>query len=317
MEKGILLKNMEKLKPKVLQKGDNIAIISPSGYVSYQEKFENAKKYFESKGYEVTVFPNAKNANNKHKYLAGEDSERLEDLQKAFEDKSIKAILTARGGYGALRLLDKIDYKMIQKNPKIFCGYSDITAYHCAIHKKTGLVTFHAPFALADFGSEQIDKFTEENFFNILTQNNINKPLHNAFEYLCIQKGTVQGELIGGNLCTINSLLGTGFEPNFENKILFIEDVNEPAYKIDRMLAQLKLCGVFKKIKGLLVGKFSNEEENYQEKIIDILKELQIPCGYGFSATHELQKNTLPLNVKYEINFANGEILVKENYIEA
>jgi len=304
---------MEKLKPKALQKGDTIAIISPSGYVSYQEKFEIAQKYFENKGFGVKIFPNAK---KQHKYLAGEDFQRLEDLNNAFEDKLIKAIFTSRGGYGALRLLDKIDYEIIKKNPKIFCGYSDITAYHCAIYKKTGLVTFHAPFALPDFGVQEVDNYTEQNFFNILGRNNINTPLPNAFEYLPINNGIVQGELIGGNLCTILSLLATGFEPDFRDKILFIEDVNEPLYKIDRMLSQLRLCGVFEKIKGLLIGKFSNQEENYQEKVIELLQEIKIPCGYGFSATHELKKATIPLNIEYEIDFKTGKVVIKEDYFE-
>ncbi len=303
---------MEKLKPQALKKGDKIAIISPSGSVNYQEKFEKAAHYFESKGFEVEIFPNAKKSNG---YLAGRDEERLSDLMKAFFDKSIKVILTTRGGYGALRILDKIDYKIIKENPKIFCGYSDITTYHTAIFKKTGLVTFHAPFALFDFGADEVDPYTERNFFNILEKNFVGQPIENAFEYSCVNNGIATGELVGGNLCTLLSLMGTEFQPDFKNKILYLEDVNEPLYKIDRMLSQLKLCGVFEEIKGLLVGKFSCAEAEFHKKIKELLKEYEIPCGYGFSATHELQKMTLPLNVEYEIDFKIGEVKIVENYL--
>lgn len=302
---------MKKLKPKSLQKGDTIAIISPSGYVSYPEKFETAKKYFEEKGFGVKIFPNAKNHNG---YLAGTDEQRISDLENAFEDKEVKAILTSRGGYGATRILDKINYEIIKNNPKIFCGYSDITAFHSAIYKKTGLITFHAPFALADFGAENVDKYTEENFWKTITENNTDTPVNNAFWYDCINGGTLEGELVGGNLCVLTSLLGSGFEPDFEDKILYIEDVNEPLYKIDRMLSQLKLCGVFEKIKGLLVGYFSSDEEDFRNKVINLLKELDIPCGYGFSASHELKKATLPLNVNYRVNFSSGEVKIEDRY---
>ena len=312
MEKGFLLNKMEKLKPKALQKGDTIAIISPSGYVSYAEKFEKAKEYFENKGFNVKIFPNAK---NKKSYLAGTDEERLFDLEAAFLDPDVKMIMTSRGGCGAARILDKIDYKIIKNNPKIFCGYSDITAFHSAIYKKTGLVTFHAPFALADFGGENVDKYTEECFWETIL-NNKKTPVKNAFEYTCIKEGKITGELTGGNLCVLTSILGSGFEPDFKNKILYIEDVNEPLYKIDRMLSQLRLNGVFKKIKGLLVGKFSCEEEGFDKKVKNLLKEYDIPMGYGFSATHETQKATLPLNISYEVDFSAGKIKPAEEYLK-
>lgn len=304
---------MEKIRPQTLQKGDTIAIISPSGNVSYVEKFAVAERYFLQKGYKVKIFPNAQNHND---YLAGEDNERLDDLMNAFSDSSIKAILTTRGGYGALRILDKIDYEVIKNNPKIFCGYSDITAFHSAIYKKAGLVTFHSPFALFDFGVDEVDEYTQRNFFKNLSANNIKKPLENAFDYTSVKAGCTKGELIGGNLCTLLSLLGTGFEPDFEDKILYLEDVNEPLYKIDRMLSQMKLCGIFGKIKGLLVGKFSSAQADFDLKVINLLRELDIPCGYGFSATHELSKTTLPLNVEYEIDFGSGEIVILENYLQ-
>ena len=304
---------MKKLKPQKLKKGDTIGIISPSGSVRYLEKFEKAEEYFYKQGFKTKIFTSAKNQND---YLAGTDKERLKDFEAAFLDEEVNAILTSRGGYGAIKILNQINYDIIKNNPKIFCGYSDITAYHSAIYNKTGLITFHAPFALFDFGAEEIDSYTEENFFNNLSQNNTNNKLKNAFDYDCINSGNVTGELIGGNLCTILSLIGSSFEPSWQNKILFIEDVNEPLYKIDRMLSQLKLIGVFDKIKGLLVGKFSSADEIFHEKVKELLKEFEIPCGYGFSATHELAKNTLPLNIEYNIDFKTGNVIITEEYLE-
>jgi len=305
---------MKKLKPKALQKGDAIAIISPSGQVSYQEKFQKAKEYFENQGFLVKIFPHAKNKEN---YLAGKDNERIEDFKNVFLDKNVKMILTSRGGYGAARIIDKIDYEIVKNNPKIFWGYSDITAFHSAIYKKTGLITFHAPFALADFGADNIDNYTEKTFWKIISNNYINQHIENSFEYTCINKGVISGELVGGNLCVLTSILGSPFEPDFNDKILFIEDVNEPLYKIDRMLSQLRLNGIFNKIKGLLVGKFSSDEKDFDNNVIKLLQEYDIPCGYGFSASHELQKTTLPLNVKYNVDFSSGEVLITENYLQS
>lgn len=306
---------IKKLKPKKLKIGDKIAIITPSGYVSYQEKFAQAKEYFENKGLKVKIFKNAKKQDN---YLGGSDKERLDDFMQAFRDETVDAIFTSRGGYGAMRILDKIDYEVIKNHPKIFVGYSDITAFHAALFKKAGLITFLAPFGVADFGSKKVDKYTEECFFNNLSQNN-KEVLENVFEYKCFNKGDVSGELVGGNLTLINSLLSTPYSIDFENKILFIEDVNEPLYKIDRLLTQLYLAGIFSKVKGVLIGKFSSNEKEFENNLFKFLKDfskkINIPFGYGFSSSHETEKNTLPLNVCYEFSAKIGNLKIVEDYL--
>lgn len=296
------------IKPEKLKFGDTIGIVSPSGIVN-PENMTRAVKYFEDKGYKIKIAPHALD----HKgYLAGKDEDRLNDLMSFFVDKEIKAILCSRGGYGAYRLLEDIDYNLIKENPKIFAGYSDITALLVNIKEKSNLITFHAPLFLSDFGAESVNKYTEKSFFEIL-EGKVQIPFNyqNPFDYTCINAGETEGELIAGNLAVLTGLLGTTYFPALENKILLLEDIGEPVYKIDRMLMQLKLAGVFDKISGLLFGEFTppqNTEDKelfknqVKEIIIEILSGCIIPVGFGFPSGHGKTKATLPVGVKYYFN---------------
>ncbi|OGI01442.1 MAG: hypothetical protein A2Y25_06295 [Candidatus Melainabacteria bacterium GWF2_37_15] len=292
-----------KTKSKKLYKGDTIGIISPSGAVKEIELFNNAVKYFESKGFKVKTAPHALDKND---YLAGNDTDRLNDLVIFFNDPEIKAIFCSRGGYGAFRILDKIP----TLPPKIFVGYSDITA----LLYNFNFVTFHGPLAVSDFGKENINTYTEDIFWKIL-ENNVEIPYSfpNPYEYHCIKPGTTEGILIGGNLSIICGLLGTPYSLNFDNKILLIEDVCEPLYKIDRMLAQLRLAGVFNKLAGVLFAEFT--DVNALELITEYSKDLNIPIGYGFPAGHSEQKATLPLGVKYLFDSENFKLALTEDYL--
>ena len=239
---------MKIIKPKKLNKGDFIGIISPASSADDITKVEEGVRYLEKIGYRVEV---GKNVGQYHGYLAGEDNLRLKDLHYMFNKKEVKAIICIRGGYGSPRLLDKIDYKIIKNNPKIFVGYSDITALNMAFFNKTGLITFTGPMVSVDFNDE-ISKYTEENFWRILTSNKkigrIELPEEDKLFQL--SKGSESGRIIGGNLALIASLLGTNYFPDMKDKILFLEDVGELPFRIDRMLNQLRLSGVFSKIKG-------------------------------------------------------------------
>jgi muramoyltetrapeptide carboxypeptidase len=307
------------LKPHKLSIGDIIGIISPAGRVWDVSKFENVKAYFEKKGYKVIISDHAKDREN---YLAGNDEDRLNDFHDFFKNDEVKAILCSRGGFGAMRILEKIDYDLIGQNPKIFVGYSDITALHTSIYKNTGLVTFHGPLAVSDFGGEELDDFTQENFFNILTEKTeIPYVFQNSFEYFCLKSGSTQAKLTGGNLSVLCALLGTKYFPDLQGKILLLEDVAEPIYKIDRLLTQLELSGIFNIISGLLVGKFTNmgeEQENLEKQAMELIfqktKDYNIPIGYGFPACHHKTKATLPLEVNYCFDSSNGELKLTENY---
>lgn len=308
--------------PQKLKKGDTIGIISPAGIVKDQKLWESTKKYFETKGYKVKIAPHA---GDKNAYLAGKDENRFSDLMNFFTDDEIKAIICSRGGYGTFRLLEKIDWEIIRKNPKIFVGYSDITALLNNFVEKAGMIAFHGPLALSDFGVEEINRYTEENFWKILEGNTeIPYCFENPLNYECIIAGKTQGKLMGGNLAILCGLLSTPYFPDLSGKILLLEDIGEPLYKIDRMLIQLKLAGVFEKVSGILFAEFTSIVESENPDVnkltpVDIIKELteglNIPIGYGFAASHSAQKATLPLGVRYNFDSADFRLEIIENYL--
>lgn len=309
--------------PQKLKKGDTIGIISPAGAVKETNLWKPAIKYFENKGYKVKTAPHA---GNKKAYLAGNDSDRLSDLMEFFADDEIKAVICSRGGYGTFRLLEKIDWRIIRQNPKIFVGYSDITALLNNFVEKSGIVAFHGPLALSDFGVEKINKYTDENFWEVLEgKAKIPYKYKNPLNYSCIIPGEAQGELMGGNLAVLCGLLGTPYFPDLQGKILLLEDIGEPLYKIDRMLVQLKLAGVFEKVSGILFAEFTSIVESDNPEVnkltpLDIVKELtyglNIPAGYGFNASHGEQKATLPLGIRYSFDSDNFKLEIIEEYIK-
>lgn len=299
---------MKTIFPDNLKKGDTIGFVTPAGPIKNHIALENAVKFFEKNGYNVELATHLKDSNG---YLSSTDDFRADDLNKFFLDKEIKAIICVRGGYGCVRILDKINYDAIKNNPKIFVGCSDITALLSNINKETGLVTFHGPMTDGDWGAEEIDSFTFDNFFNFI-EGDFSKiyEFKNNLKYKCIKTGITEGKLIGGNLCVLCSLFGTKFQSDFKDKILFIEDVNEPMYKIDRMLQQLKYAGIFGQIKGLLAAEFTGIEDTngLEELISEITGEYNIPVGYGFSASHSRSKTTLPIGAKVEFDSKNGTL---------
>ncbi len=281
---------MNLIKPKKLNLNDKIGIIAPAGAVDSDVQALKAKAFFENLGYKI-VF--GKNIFNKKNYLAGTDEEKLEDLHNFFSDPEIKAIFCLRGGYGSIRLINEINYELIKNNPKIFAGYSDITALCTMFLKRTGLITYHAPMFQSDFGVDEVSKFTLNHFLEAITKDKT--------QILTTEKiykqGNAKGITFGGNLSTIVSLCGLDFIPDDEF-IFFTEDINEPTYKIDKMFRQLlnidKFC---QNLKGLILGDFTGiDNKNY---LVDLFKELSlelnIPILGGFKITHEKDKITVPI----------------------
>ena len=311
------------IKPAKLNKGDTIGIISPSGSVKNDNYWDSTVKFFNKKGYNIKLAPHVKDKNT---YLAGFDQDRLDDLIDFFKNDKIKAIICSRGGYGAYRVLNGIDYKIIEANPKIFVGYSDITALNLAFITKSNLITFHGPLAISDFGMDKINDYTVSNFFDVLEGKiQLPYPYQNPIRYECINAGLVEGELVGGNLSVLAGLIGTPYLPDLTGKILLLEDVCEPLYKIDRLLTQLKLAGVFEKISGLIFGEFTSviQSENPDiamltpiDIIKDVLSSVNIPIGYGFAASHAEHKATLPLGVKYCFNSEYFELALIDEYLK-
>ncbi len=277
---------MNLIKPPYLNEGDTVAIIAPAGVVEYDEIIK-AQAYLERRNLRVIL---GKNIFKSYRYMAGTDEERVDDLHEAFLNPDIKAIVCARGGYGAIRLLKLIDFDIIRRNPKIFCGYSDITALSLMFAKHSDLITFSGPMAQSDFND--VTEFTANSFFNVLS---------GGFEeYMSTEtyrSGNTEGIIWGGNLSTIVSLCGIDFLPD-EDFIFFTEDLNEAPYRIDKMLTQLVNIKEFRKhCKGIVFGEFLDcGDENW---VTDILLEtaniLEVPAYGGFKFTHAADKQTVPI----------------------
>ena len=309
-------------KPKKLNKNDVIGIISPASSPEELTRIERGVKYLESLGYRVKV---GANVGKNHGYLAGTDMERITDLHSMFKDKTVKAIFTLRGGYGAFRLLDKIDYKIIRNNPKIFVGYSEITSLQMAFLEKANLITFAGPMVAVDFYDE-VSPYTNEHFWASITSNKklgkLKYPENQKLPYL--QKGIASGRLIGGNLAVFAALLGTEYFPNPTGKILMIEDVGELPYRVDRMFNQLRLSGTLKKVKGIILGRFVDCYEHDPNKktltlgevISDYVGALKIPSIYTFPHGHIKDFVTIPFGLKVNINATKGSVEFMEGAVK-
>jgi muramoyltetrapeptide carboxypeptidase len=299
---------MRSIKPKKLQKGDLIGIISPASSVDDSSKIEKGVNYLEGLGYKVIL---GKNVGKYNGYLAGTDKERVDDLHSMFTDKKVKAIFCLRGGYGASRLLDKIDYKLLKAHPKIFVGYSDISALHLSIFNKTGLITFAGPMVGIDF-FEDVSPFTEEMFWKLLTSTKKFGRVENPDDenILSLNSGSAAGKIVGGNLSVITGLIGTGYFPDLKDRILFVEEHGEVPYKIDRMFNQLRLSKVFKSMKGMIIGSFRDCHESDPNKrtltlgevISDYLSELKKPVVYNFRHGHLKNNITIPVGINVKLN---------------
>lgn len=277
---------MNLIKPPYLRENDTVAIIAPAGAVEYEE-IVRAQVYLEKHGLKVRL---GKNLFKTCRYLAGNDEERVEDLHEAFTDPEIKAIICARGGYGTIRLIKLIDFNLIRRNPKIFCGYSDITALSLMFARHSDLITFSGPMAQSDFND--ISEFTAKSFFNVVSGGE-----EEYFSETTYRSGNAEGIIWGGNLSTIVSLCGIDFIPD-EDFIFFTEDLNEPTYKIDKMLNQLINMKEFRKhCKGIAFGEFLDcgDEREIKEIFTETANLLKIPAYGGFKFTHAYEKQTIPI----------------------
>jgi muramoyltetrapeptide carboxypeptidase len=312
---------MKTIKPKKLQYGDLVGVVSPASSPDDLSKINLGVQYLEKLGYKVAV---GKSVGQVKGYLAGDDSARVDDIHSMFANKEVKAVFTVRGGYGAMRILDKLDYSLIKKNPKIFVGYSDINALQLAFFKKCGLITFSGPMTAVDFIGD-VSPFTEENFWRMVTSNKKIGKLHNPNDekFFLLSKGKAEGKILGGNLTVINSLMGTGYLPDFSKSILLLEDINEPPYKIDRMLNQLRLAKIIKKANGIILGRFVNCYETDQMKnsltlnevIEDFFRSLKIPVIYNFKHGHIKDNLTVPLGLTTYMNSDKGIVEIPESAV--
>jgi muramoyltetrapeptide carboxypeptidase len=311
---------MKILKPPALKKGDVIGIVSPASSPDDFTRIEQGVKYLESLGYRVKL---GKHIFKRYGYLSSTDDERADDLNEMLADEKVKAIICVRGGYGTPRLLDKVDYNLIKKKPKIFVGYSDITALQLAIFKKTGLVTFSGPMLAVDIYSN-FDSFAEDFFWRILTsrEKKIEIKNPNGVELNTLKSGKATGTLLGGNLSLIASIMGTKYQPSFNGSVLVIEDIGEEPYRIDRYLSQLKNSGVLYKINACILGQFTDCAPKEPEKSLtleqifnDYLGNLKIPVISNLSYGHIPQKLTLPLGARVRVDAKRQKITIIESVL--
>ncbi len=310
---------MNVIKPAQLQSGATVGLITPASPVADKEKIRKSIDYLVEQGYKVKTGQNVGEVSG---YLAGSDEQRVNDIHALFSDPEVKAIFCLRGGYGSGRMLDRVDYSLIRNNPKIFIGYSDITALHSAFFSKCGLVTFSGPMPAVDFQSES-PSFTTTEFWKLVQTRDYWKEfrLPESANLTFLTEGTAEGTLLGGNLTLINSLLGTAYLPDLRGSILFIEDIGEPPYRIDRMLNQLKLANVLSKLQGVILGDFSEciepEPEkptlSLQEVFANYFGDLSVPVLAGFPHGHIKLFSTLPLGIKVRISSLEKPITLLEN----
>ncbi|MDY6792151.1 MAG: LD-carboxypeptidase [Thermodesulfobacteriota bacterium] len=283
------------LKPPRLRRGDTIGIVAPASHFDV-EKFNKGIAVLESMGFNISV---PERLFNKKGYFAGSDWERAEMVNSYFADPTIKAIMCARGGYGSMRILSLLDYQTIQQNPKIFVGFSDVSALLSALYLKCGLVTFHGPTVTTLANSDQNTK----NF--LLSMMTSGEKREIAVESgISLQTGSASGPVLGGNLRTLCHLLGTPFQPDFKDSILFVEDRGEAPYRIDRMLSHMKLAGCFNGLAGFILGSF--QDCGSADEIIrlagDILKDVKIPILAGLEVGHGKRNLTIPSGLKATLN---------------
>ncbi len=301
--------NPDRIIPDALKTGDKIAFVAPAGIIFDENDFVRMQRVMELKGFRV-VF--AENVKKRWGYFSGNDSERAAGVNRMFADSDVKAVIAVRGGWGCSRILDFIDFDLIQKNPKIYCGFSDNTALQMAIYKKTGLVTYHGPN-----GSSNWTEFTRRHFTDVLKNGKkvfMEIPAPDALKARTITSGKVSGKLLGGNLTIVTSMLGTPYMPDMSGAILFVEDIGEQVYRIDRMLTQLKLAGILESINGFVFGQCYDCEPgsgpSFQlDEILDQhLKPLEIPAFSGTMISHLDNIFTVPQGIEAEID-ADAKII--------
>ena len=305
------------IKPKPLKKGDTIGLIGPSSPTPI-ERIEPSIEKIKELGFNVVA---GESCYGVHGYLSGKDELRAKDVNEMFRNKSIDGVWCIRGGYGTPRILDLIDYDLIRENPKVFIGYSDITALHISINQRCGLVTFHGPMASTEL-YWGMDDFTQD----YLIRNIMNtKPLGLIYnpkdiDIKTLVSGKCEGNIIGGNLSLVAATIGTPYEIDTKGKILFLEDVDEEPYRIDRMLTQLKLSGKLNDAEGFILGDWNNcvaEEPEKSLTLIEIFNELIVPIGkpaiYNFMAGHCNPMITMPLGVNAILEANSKSLLIAES----
>lgn len=296
------------VKPKALKQGDMIGLIAPASPVRTPMGGARAAAKLKEAGYRVVL---GESCANVHGYLAGTDDMRARDVNRMFLNPNVNAIFCLRGGYGSPRILDRLDYEAIRRHPKLFLGYSDITAMHIAFQELCNFVTFHGPMPASDMILDDYNLFSRTCFKRAVTNTNPLGLLENPIgqPLITLVGGKARGILCGGNLSLIVGSLGTPYEIDTRGKILLLEDIGEKTYRIDSKLNQLRLSGKLKDAAGIILADFTDctiEYEDFglslQQIFADLIAPLQKPTILNFKAGHGKYKITVPLGVLCELD---------------
>lgn len=291
--------------PPYLRKGDTIGIVCPSGYMP-ADKAQTCIKVLQEWGYQVKI---GKTLGHQFHYFSGTDQERLEDLQKMLDDTTVKAILCGRGGYGMSRIIDLLDFKIFKKNPKWIIGYSDITLLHAHLYTQLKTASLHSPMAAA-FNDGEFENEYIQSLKKILKGGSYK---YRSTAHHLNQFGTGSGELVGGNLSLLAHMIGSRSAFNFNKKILFIEDIGEYIYNIDRMMIQLERSGSLQNLSGLIIGGFTDMKDTVipfgatiTQVIHERVKKYQYPICFDFPVSHSRENYPLKVGVKHELKVGKG-----------
>lgn len=298
--------------PPYLQKGDTIGLVCPAGFMPVEKLSECIRVINEDWGFTTKV---GTTIGQQYHYFSGTDEERIEDFQHMLDDENVKAILCARGGYGISRIIDKLDFTRFIEFPKWIIGFSDVTVLHSHIYRNYYISTLHAPMANA---------FNEDGFKNDYVQSLRQALVGKKIKYQVKphefnRKGEAIGELVGGNLALLAHLVGTKSDLKTKGRILFIEDVGEYLYNVDRMLYQLKRSGKLDKLAGLIVGRFTDMKDTEKpfgqtayEIIRDVVAEYDYPVCFDFPVSHEKENYALKIGVGYKLKAGKNKVTLEE-----
>ncbi len=297
------------MKPSPIQPGDTIAVIAPASVPRDMAKFRAGIARLESLGYNVEL---GRPEYKKRGYLAGTDRERVDEINAFLRRSDVKMLIAARGGYGVLRILDDVDYEAARAHPKLIVGYSDITALHFAMYVRTGLPALSGPMVAVEWHDP--DPSSDRLFWDLVSGATPDPLVGPTGEMLKpLASGSAEGVLLGGNLAMVVRLIGTPYLPDLEGAILFLEDVGEEPYRVDAMLAQLRLSGILERLGGIVIGGFTEWEPEEDTPTLtmdqvfeDYLVHLDLPVARGLVYGHFPVKNTIPFGVRARLEVTSS-----------
>ena len=310
------------VKPRALRPGDTVGLIAPASYAFDLWSLDDAAARVEALGLKPKF---GKHVRGRRGFLSGTDDERLEDLHAMFADRSVSGVFALQGGYGTPRLLDRLDYDLIRRNPKILLGYSDITGLHLAIGRKSGLVTFHGPNMIGSLPPRTVELLKKALFvaepIGELTNPDEADPLNVEFPLRTVTPGVARGRIVGGNLTLVTATMGTPYEIETKDRIVFLEDTGEAPYRIDRMLVQMRLAGKLQQAAGIVFGTCTDcgpgrssfeLSLSLSEVLMEQLGTLGKPVLAGLVFGHTKEKSVVPMGVEAELDATSRRVRVLE-----